>query len=371
MAENSKIEWTTHTFNPWHGCSEDSPGCANCYAKKMAMRNPTVLGVWGKNGTRPIAAESAWKQPFRWDRAAAVKGERHRVFCASISDIFEGPDTMPAEHWRRVSMARARLMNEVIPQTPNLDWLLLTKRPQNCINAEKGFIPASWKLAFPKNVWIGTSVENQKYADERIPHLLRVPAAVRFLSCEPLLGPVTIPEEYLRGGETIHISMSVSGALRNKDLDCFDHKDGRRMTRAEAEAELLRLQSQGVKVIPCGECDGFSTETGCPWHREPRIDWVIVGGESGPKARPMHWKWAHSLRDQCDNAGVPFFFKQWGEWVSGVKTQSDIEEGASQFRPGCYHDFGDESMALKIGKKSSGRLLDGREWNEFPTVPAL
>lgn len=174
MAESSSIEWTVHTFNPWRGCSKVSPGCQNCYAEATATRNPAVLGVWGPNGTRPIAADSGWSHPLKWDRQAARTGERPRVFCASMADVFEDrPDVLEA---------RDRLWR-LIEGTPHLDWLLVTKRPQNATR----LTPASWQTGWPAHVWLGVSVEDQRRAEERIQLLLEVPTSKRWLSCEPLL----------------------------------------------------------------------------------------------------------------------------------------------------------------------------------------
>lgn len=265
--KDTKIEWAHHTFNPWRGCTKVSEGCRNCYADAFSSRNPKVLGVWGPNGTRVVAADAAWKEPLKWDRAAKAAGERHRVFCASLADVFEGPDTMPAESWDAVTQARKRL-GKLILDTPNLTWMLLTKRPQNIlpISADMWVRFGGPTTPLPDNVWIGVSVENQQAANERIPHLLKVPARVRFLSCEPLLGPVEL-DEWLPA--------------------CCE--------RGDREGS------------PCPVCieDGRKYE-------HPGIHWVIVGGESGPNARPMHPDWARSLRDQCQAAGVAFFMKQMG-----------------------------------------------------------
>lgn len=300
MAENSSIEWTTHTFNPWRGCTKVSPGCAHCYAETLSGRNPGTLGKWGPNGTRVIAAEAQWNLVRKWDREAAIAARRDRVFCASLADVFEGPETMPSGSVTAVHAARARLFN-LIAQTPDLTWLLLTKRPHNW----RSVLGHAWNVSPthggpagvdliadwlegkpPANVWMGASVENQDAADERIPHLIATPAAVRLLSCEPLLSPVNL-----------------DGWL--------------------------------------GEVDG-EDESGCPT-TAAGVDWVIVGGESGTKARPMHPNWARWLRDQCQAAGVPFFFKQWGEYAPH-------RDGFMQ----------------QVGKKKAGRLLDGREWSEVP-----
>ena len=245
--KNTKIEWAHHTFNPWVGCTKVSPGCAH------------------------------WAKPRQWNAAAMLDGSRPRVFCASLADWLD--DEVPVE-WL------ADLL-QLVHATPRLDWLLLTKRPGNfearvgrlidaflSLGALGNFTGDGVKLAHwfadwrrgkgPKNVWIGTTVEDQTRADERIPQLLRIPARVRFLSCEPLLGHV--------------------------------------------------------------ELDRFFWDYG--------IDWVICGGESGPGARPMDPEWARSLRDQCSAANVPFHFKQWGG----------------------------------VHKASAGRVLDGRTWDEVPTL---
>jgi protein gp37 len=255
MGENSKIEWTHHTFNPWRGCTKVSPGCAHCYAETLSHRNPATLGVWGDKGTRVVAAESYWRQPLKWDREARAAGERRRVFCASLADVFEDRPDLVAP--------RVRLFH-LINETPNLDWLLLTKRPENVRRFQGGAgVPRSWAESMPPNVWIGTSVEDQERADERIPHLLAIPAAVRFLSIEPLLGPVDLRR------------------IPNLSPDRCRYFD---------DVESLTLNG---KVYP-----------------SRRVHWVIVGGESGPKSRPMDRAWVLAIRDQCRAAGVPFFFKQ-------------------------------------------------------------
>lgn len=307
MGENSKIEWCHHTMNPWRGCTKLTAGCKNCYAATMSKRNPGTLGIWGPRGTRAIAAESYWKLPIKWNTDAAAAGERRRVFCASLADVFEGNETMPQASWAPVAAARSRLF-DLIDVTPHLDWLLLTKRPQHIksmlIEAGRGF------QDLPPNVWIGTSVENQQTADERIPHLLSIPAHVRFLSCEPLLGPLDLTR-YLSGG---YVSW------------------------------------QGGKLMPMNV---------------PLKDlhWVIAGGESGngKDIRPMHPDWARSLRDQCVAAGVAFHFKQWGEYAPECQGAIfDVWDGhASAFSP--------PDQVYRIGKAKTGRLLDGRTWDELPT----
>lgn len=258
--ENSKIEWTQHTFNPWWGCSKVSEGCANCYAETFSKR--TGHGVWGDRAPRRFFADAHWNEPLKWDAAAEKKGTTERVFCASMADVFERrPDLVET---------RARLFT-LIRKTRNLRWLLLTKRPGDIIPCIREVIAAlhsdpldvadmldEWLRGNPpRNVWLGSTAENQPRWDERLPLLKAVPAAVHFVSAEPLLGPI----------------------------DMGPH----------------------------------------------RPDWLIVGGESGPKARPMQAAWARSLRDQC-HGPTAFFFKQWG----GVR------------------------------KHDTGRVLDGRTWDELP-----
>jgi protein gp37 len=391
VAENSKIEWCTHTFNPWRGCTKVSDGCKFCYAETLSGRNHKTLGTWGPKGERVIAAESYWKQPYKWDKEAAATGERRRVFCASLADVFEGPQTMPEASRRPVSAARLRLFRTIF-ETPNLDWLLLTKRPENFLNIlaiavnQAWGIPTvenpfavwleNWLLEYgsphalgkgtPKNVWIGTSVEDQATANERIPYLLKIPVVVRFLSCEPLLGPVRL-----------------------------DHMD------VDATYDWCQINA----------LTGKQTDTGRPCADVPKISWVICGGESGPNARPMHPDWARSLRDQCESAGVPFLFKQWGEFVptevasnreveqdhvfrvaigdldfrsDGVVTGrvSDVTETTNPARDGrpvgvSYVHYierddrlGIEQTIRRVGKKAAGRLLDGRLHDGYPEFSA-
>jgi len=335
MAADTRIEWCHATFNPWRGCTKVSQGCKHCYAETMSGRNPRTLGEWGPRGTRVIAAESYWRQPVKWNAEAQAAGERRRVFCASLADVFESADTMPPDAWGPVEVARERLFH-LIEQTPALDWLLLTKRPENI----PYMAPPWWyQEGWPANVWIGTSVENQEAADERIPYLLRVPARVRFLSCEPLLGPL--------------------------DLSSY----------------LVPQWYSEDRPAPKGI--GFP-ETVQAARLRPRVDWVIVGGESGPKARPMHPNWAVSLRDQCMIAGVAFHFKQWGEyrlwsekadglhlgeWVI-VKPNGAIHYGWKGFtnpNPAHVATAPQGSVCLaRVGKKAAGRLLDGQEHNAVP-----
>lgn len=292
---NSKIEWTDHTFNPWWGCTKVSEGCKNCYAE--TLDNRWKGGHWGPRSTRRQMSESYWQQPLKWNKSALTARKPAKVFCASMADVFEGhPDTKP--HLERLFM--------LIRDTPFLIWQLLTKRPENIMK----LAPDSWRHRWPNNVWIGTSVENQEEADKRIPHLLRVPADIRFLSCEPLLGPVDL-EEYIQ------------------------------LTGNNQSGTGLSDQRGWGYDEWSGGFAGPGTKDSC-YDPKPGIHWVIVGGESGHGARPMEEEWVRSLRNQCDAAKVPFFFKQWGEWAN------------------------DGGYTVRVGKKVAGRLLDGKEYNEFP-----
>ncbi len=223
----------------------------------------------------------------------------------------------------QVEEHRKRLFN-LISITPNLIWQLLTKRPENILNV----CPEEWKEnGFPDNVWIGTSVENQQAANDRIPYLLQVPAVIHFLSCEPLLGAVD---------------------LLNVEANAFQLFGGLK----ELTERFCALDINGKQ--------GF----------ENSIDWVICGGESGNKSRPMHPDWSRSLLLQCRIANVPFFFKQWGEWVDfeqmPKELQANIKSGITNHHIENF-DCGEVVYTLhKVGKKASGSLLDGLEFKEFP-----
>ena len=224
MGVDTKIEWCHHTFNPWRGCTKVSLGCKHCYAEALSGRNPKLLGKWGPDGTRIIASESYWRQPKIWNRDADRAGERRQVFCASLADVFEDRPELEAP--------RSRL-RWLMFDTVQLDWLLLTKRPEFA----RQWIDSN---LMPRNYWVGVSVEDQQRADERIPILLQTPAPVRFLSVEPLLGPVDFRK----------------------------------------------------------------------WL--PSVNWVIIGGESGPYARPCNIAWIRSVVRQCQDASVAVFVKQLG-----------------------------------------------------------
>jgi protein gp37 len=280
MAENTKISWADHTFNPWEGCMKVGPGCDHCYAEARNTRfGGGTAPNWGPGAPRRRTSPQNWKMPLKWNAAAQASGIRARVFCASLADVFD--NEVPPQ-WRID-------LFDLIEATPHLDWLLLTKRIGNARN----MLPIRWVDQAPRpNVWIGASIVNQEEADRDIIKLLELPAAVRFLSMEPLLAPVDIRQ-----------------AL------------------------------------------GFARAKGY-------LDWVIVGGESGPGARPMHPDWARSLRNQCAVASVPFHFKQWGEWAP----VSDVAGAGEHFQ------FPDGVTMRKVGKANAGNLLDGREWQMLPEV---
>lgn len=308
MSANSKIEWCDHTFNPWIGCQAISPGCANCYAAAWAKR-------YGRDFANRTLSKT-WAQPKLWNAQAesfhAQHGRRQRVFCASLADVFD--NEVPPE-WRSELFM-------LISETPNLDWLILTKRIGNAAKTLPAWYqdPEAWEfgngVAHP-NVWLGATVVNQEEANRDIPKLLATPARVRFLSMEPLLGPVDLTPAYLP-------CPNAAACM------CSDFDTG--------------------STECCRQCDhtGIGDEMG--------IDWVIAGGESGPGARPSHPDWFRSLRGQCAAAGVPFMFKQWGEFVS-------VSEVAG---PGAHHHFPDGAIVRRTGKKAAGRLLDGVEHNGFP-----
>lgn len=313
MAENTGIEWADHTFNPWVGCSKVSPACDHCYAESWAKR--TGAGEWG--GPRRRTSTANWQLPLKWNRLSAQwvanGGRRTRVFCASLADVF---DNQVPDDWRKE-------LFELIRLTPSLDWLLLTKRPQNIIRMVRshGSVAGNGTRYLPDNVQLGTTIEDQKRADLNLPALLKcrpeLGARVLFVSVEPMLGP-------------IELSQACAGYMQD-------------------------FAAMGSAYL----------------------QWVICGGESGSGARPMHPDWARGLRDQCAAAGVPFLFKQWGEWcprgpesmgypsVDGVPRLRITDAGQDGQDLGSKG--GNDVWMNRAGKKAAGRLLDGVEHNGFPT----
>jgi protein gp37 len=276
MGRDSRTEWTDHTFNPWWGCTKVSEACKHCYAEAWSKR--VGQKVWGPKADRRFFGDRHWEEPLKWNADALTSKRRPRVFCASMADVFEErPELDP---WR------ARLWS-LIEQTPQLDWLLLTKRPQLVAD----MVP--WAKRWPSNVWLGTTVEDQASAEDRLPHLTKLPAVVRFVSAEPLLGELDLREWM---GTT--------------------------------------------------------------------INWVITGGESGPKARPSNPSWFRELLQQCGTANVPFHFKQWGDWMPVQKSRSVLRQKVAM------QTFDDGTTMHRVGKKAAGRLLDGEMWNGLPKARA-
>lgn len=267
MAEDSAIEWTDHTFNPWIGCQKISPACKNCYAEVSTPARTLRAGgleVWGPAASteRKRTSRANWLKPLAWNRAAERAGTRIKVFCASLADVFEEHPALV--EWRRELFA-------LIEKTPLLDWQLLTKRPENL----RHMLPSLW-LTWPRpNVWLGTTVEDRASACARIPELLATPAAVHFLSCEPLLEALDL-ENTTDGERCEECGESVRTNFLNATQSCA-------------------CTIEGAEPIACYA-----------------IGWVIVGGESGPGARPFDLAWARSIVDQCSTYETPVFVKQLG-----------------------------------------------------------
>lgn len=346
MSQTTKIEWADCTFNPWIGCTKVSPACDNCYAEAQMDKRLHKVN-WGAGQPRVRTSPANWKLPTMWNELAekgkfvrcskcgtrefrrtdifcSTKGcmsfpecdnnpSRPRVFCSSLADVF---DNEVDQHWRKD-------LWHLFESTPHLDWLVLTKRISNA----KKMVPSRWlSHEWPPHVWLGITVCNQAEAERDIPKLLSLPASTRFLSIEPMLGPI--------------------------DLTTIE-----------------RTQSPGY----FGDC--------LQWYHQPHgerytkwngIDWVICGGESGSNARPSHPDWVRKLRDDCAAAGVPFLFKQWGEWAPAKEGRSVLGktltiQGIAPFtdKP-KWTQFEDGQQMARIGTKSAGRSIDGHVWNEFP-----
>lgn len=263
MGEDSSIQWTDHTFNPWIGCAKVSAECDHCYAESGSKRLGAQhhLQLW--EGDRFFTGESYWKQLAKWNRAAEKEGVRARVFCASYSDLFEDRPELVAP--------RGRLMG-IIPETPWLDYLLLSKRPENMVR----LADPAWHREWPANVWAGTTVGLASSLPRAIELVCRVPAVMKFLSIEPMLEGFTLNPP---------VCPDCWG------LDGIEAEDGTPFCD-ECETEMYH----GSILDPLNE----------------GIGWVIVGGESGPKARPFDLQWARSVVRECDEAGVPVFVKQLG-----------------------------------------------------------
>lgn len=354
MGDKTGIQWTNATWNPIRGCSRVSEGCRNCYAETVANRfkgpgQPyeglvAPGGQW--NGNIKLV-ESVLDQPLRWQKPRLI-------FVNSMSDLFHEnvPFTlvddvfavMASAHWHtfQILTKRPERMLEYLTAREKTKRIRHASRNINKCNPHDAVLPLP-------NVWLGVSVEDQATADERVPLLLQTPASVRWISAEPLLGPVLL-----------------QGLLAGESMELDDYRQF--------------LVNEGTKEYP------YRDNTGC-------INWVVVGGESGTNARPIHPSWAQSLRDQCQEFNVPFFFKQWGEWAprSGAlcgggtdfgKLDPERKKWPKVIRLGehgrntrslenCDDDAGEEIYMQRVGKKLAGRMLDGVEWNQYPETATL
>jgi protein gp37 len=374
MADKSRIEWTDASWTPIRArrldtgkvgvhCERVSPACQNCYAATFNRRNLPSHGT-GLDFTRPnrdlveiFVDEDMLMQPLRW------KSTR-RIFVCSQTDLF-------GEFVTDDMIDRVFAVMALCPQHT---FQVLTKRPERMLKWTQGIDdndggwidgecyrdslidgeaqniycklhqaadPSEWlavHLPLP-NVWLGVTAENQEWADKRIPLLLQTQAAKRFVSVEPMLGPVVL-RQYLTP-RTLYVCQRCGE----------EFGDGE-----ECPSGCLKAQGD-----PNGDCG------------DTVLDWVICGGESGHGARPMHPDWARSLRDQCVQAGVPFFFKQWGEWASSgphnmdaVISPTGIVPQRSQVLLGDGVKEGARTLITRVGKHAAGRLLDGVEWSQFP-----
>lgn len=323
MGLKTGIEWTTTilpdgtvlpgaSWNPWTGCTKVSPACAHCYMF-------TDMKRYGKDGSVVRRSKPpTFNLPLKKKRDGAFAiPPGSKVFTCSWSDWFH----VKADSWRAEAW-------EIIRQRPDVTFQIVTKRTERIAEC----LPSDWGRGWP-NVWLIATVENQEWADVRVPQLLSVPAVVHGLSCEPLLGPIDLTK------------LPVPGAREGLCFDALKANDDRYF-----EAENL-------------------------------IKWVITGGESGYQPRPTHPQWVQSLRNQCTAAGVAFFHKQWGEWIDLHQSPDCMAARNNGHNPGfCPIDLWGlpigagadrskgEVTVYKFGKKLTGRLLDGREWNEFPEV---
>lgn len=333
----TKIEWCDMTINPIVGCSKCSPGCDNCYAERIAARmanhpNPKVSGKYAG----VVDDRGKWTGKMNVDLSCLRKfpKEPSRIFVGSMCDLF---------HERATRLVIAEFL-DVVASHPQHIFMLLTKRParmrDEIVFYTEGLLPPRCPVL--PNLWLGATVCNQAEADEKIPLLLQVPAAKRFVSIEPMLGAV--------------------------DLTSIKHREEDAEWRVNCLTAEAWCDNSTSASAYCDSADGVE-----------KLDWVICGGETGPKARPMHPDWVRSLRTQCVAAGVPFFFKSWGEWEEFYDRDRDDPDWREVPSIGSHrnerfvnldgrHGFhGKRVLAMRrVGKRRSGRLLDGCEWNEVP-----
>ena len=300
----TKIEWAEEVWNPVTGCTKISPGCKNCYAERMSKRLAGRFGYPAVNPFRVTLHPDKLTEPLNWKKPK-------RIFVCSMGDLFheDVPDSWIAAVFKSIGMC----MSAGDARKDHI-FMVLTKRPERMRNFFR-----DWPLFenLP-NVWLGVSAENQEPADARIPVLLSIPAVKRFVSLEPMLGPV--------------------------DLDNIECKPGYFENALSLEEWAGAEDSPEVKASMGGGA---------------LLDWVICGGESGPGARPVHPEWVRGVRDQCEAYGVPFFFKQWGEWAE------DKQHGlATTSVRACR--FQDGTLVERVGKNDAGRMLDGKEYLEWP-----
>lgn len=321
MGTESKIQWTDATWNPWMGCHKVSAACQNCYMfreQRQYGHDPEVIRR-AKSFDKPLA----WSKGFlKGNRTGLPHGSK--IFVCSWSDFF----IEEADKWRKEAW-------DVIKDAFEYTYIILTKRPERI----KECLPDDWGPGYP-NVWLGVTAENQAMANLRIPILLSVPSVVHFVSQEPALGFV----DYT----------NIIDVPNGMKIDSLGGVFYRHMGRDE----------NGQAMFP----DIPDGTTG-----DRIIKWVIVGGESGPGARPLHPDWAHSAQVQCRSDRVPFFFKQWGEWISKDmpwRQDSPKELGKNQrwLNYAGGHGFHGDSVYRmeKVGKKAAGNLLDGKTYEEYP-----
>ena len=358
MADKTGIEWTDATWNPVTGCAKVSQGCKHCYAEREWPRMTKLVPAYsGREFTDVRTHADRLDQPLRWKKP-------RMIFVNSMSDLFheDVPDlfidqafavmALAPQHIFQVLTKRPERMREYLSSTDVVQRVIHQAFKLDCeagawMNADHNI--GGYEIMPLPNVWLGVSVENQAAADERIPLLLDTPAAVRWISAEPLLGPVDL-------SRIQYEVIGPSGSVHYR--------------RPLTDTKLLNE----AKAAP-----GYSAAA---------LDWVVVGGESGPKARPMHPQWARSLRDQCAAAGVPFLFKQWGEWTEedpGETAHKDcagvLPSGGAALCSEGYQPPWDtmerleqsegvrldgRTLMFNVGKKRAGRLLDGVQHDGYP-----
>lgn len=360
MAKNSKIQWTDDTdnvivvrnqetgeVNGWY-CVRVSPGCKNCYAASLNMS-----GRFNGNGLDYKVLPDGLPAPFelhlRREKLAgwARQTKPRRHFVNSMTDTFG--EFVPDEWVYEILDAAAA--------APLQTFQFLTKRAERMHKLVTAWLARSGRTAVPANMWLGVTVENQAAADGRLPWLLETPAAVRWISAEPLLGPVDLGANHqVMENGNLYNCPTCGGTGEITDPDHWAHPN----QTGDGEEETWCLDCTAGMNLP---------------EVVPGIDWVIVGGESGENARPMHPDWARRLRDQCAAAGTAFFFKQWGEWSPGGQYPPRVPFGAPQVTiwPDGKTGSGDATRnggggysTYRIGRQKAGDLLDGRRWQEFP-----